>query len=180
MSAVRSPWRARISALRRAGLVAITLPLLTGAISYDRSFQDRLLTAHNRERAAVGVGPLTWNTHLQASAQKWADHLAATGKFQHAPDSAADPQGENLWAGTRGYYSIEDMVNAWSREKRYFRQGAFPANSTTGRVEDVGHYTQLVWRDTSEVGCATADGAGEVILVCRYSNPGNYIGDRPF
>jgi hypothetical protein len=72
------------------------------------------------------------------------------------------------------------MVDAWRREKRYFKYGTFPGNSTTGRVEDVGHYTQLVWRDTNEVGCALASSSGEQVLVCRYSSPGNYRGERPF
>ncbi len=96
------------------------------------------------------------------------------------PESEADPQGENLWAGTRNYFSPEDMVGAWAREKRNFRPGAFPANSTTGRVEDVGHYTQLGWRNTEEVGCARAAGVEEEVLVCRYANPGNYLGEKPF
>ena len=161
-------------------LLALGLPLLTGAVDTNRSFQHRLLAAHNVERGAVGVDPLAWNPRLAASAQQWADHLAATGQFRHSPDSPTDPQGENLWEGTRGYYSIEDKVGAWSREKRYFRQGMFPANSTTGRVEDVGHYTQLVWRDTREVGCAEARSADEEVLVCRYASPGNYRGERPF
>lgn len=162
------------------GFLAFVVPLVTGAVGPQQSFQQRLLAAHNVERAQVGVGPLTWNPHLAASAQAWADHLAATGRFQHAPDNAADPQGENLWEGTRGYYSIEAKVGAWAEEKRNFRSGTFPANSKTGRVEDVGHYTQLVWRDTHEVGCAEARGGGEEVLVCRYASPGNWIGERPF
>ena len=164
---------------RLGGLVAC-VALLVGATSPGPSFQQEVLAVHNHERAAVGVGPLTWNPHLQASAQRWADYLAATGKFQHSPESEADPQGENLWAGTRNYFSPEDMVGAWAREKRNFRPSTFPANSTTGRVEDVGHYTQLVWRNTEEVGCARAAGAEEEVLVCRYANPGNYLGEKPF
>ena len=66
------------------------------------------------------------------------------------------------------------------REKKYFRPGLFPNNSTTGRVADVGHYTQLVWRATREVGCASATGAREDILVCRYAEAGNYRGEQPF
>ncbi len=54
------------------------------------------------------------------------------------------------------------------------------SNSTTGRVEDVGHYTQLVWRATSQVGCAEATGTREDILVCRYAEAGNWRGERPF
>jgi hypothetical protein len=164
----------------RAALAALALPLLLGAVSRERSYSERLLAAHNVERATVGVAPLAWNPHLAASAREWADHLAATGQFRHAPEQPSDPQGENLWAGTRGYFSLEDQVNAWAREKRNFHQGTFPLVSTTGRVEDVGHYTQMVWRDTSEVGCASASNAGEEFLVCRYASAGNWRGERPF
>ena len=72
------------------------------------------------------------------------------------------------------------MVNAWIREKRFFRLGTFPDNSTTGRVEDIGHYTQVVWRATRQVGCAEAAGPSEDILVCRYAEAGNYRGEQPF
>jgi hypothetical protein len=72
------------------------------------------------------------------------------------------------------------MVDAWARERRFFKPGRFPGNSTTGRVADVGHYTQLMWRDTRAVGCALARGSREDILVCRYSAAGNYEGEVPF
>ena len=90
------------------------------------------------------------------------------------------PQGENIWAGTKGYFGPEAMVDAWVREKKYFRPGVFPDNSTTGRSADVGHYTQLVWRATTEVGCAEASSTREDILVCRYAEAGNYRGEKPF
>jgi hypothetical protein len=47
-------------------------------------------------------------------------------------------------------------------------------------VADVGHYTQLVWRATTQVGCASASSEREDILVCRYAEAGNYRGERPF
>jgi len=152
----------------------------SSAIDPTIDFQDRLLNAHNRERTAHGVEPLRWNPALAVSARRWADHLAATGAFYHAAERPDRPEGENLWAGTRGYFSLEAMVDAWVREKRYFKPGLFPDNSSTGHVGDVGHYTQLMWRDTGEVGCALAKGRVEDVLVCRYSNAGNYRGERPF
>jgi uncharacterized protein YkwD len=144
------------------------------------AFDRRILAAHNRERQDLGLTPLSWNPALAQSAQRWADHLAQTGRFEHAPENHLAPEGENLWAGTKGYYTPEAMVGAWIREKRFFRPGTFPDNSITGRVEDIGHYTQVVWRATREVGCAEATSAAEDILVCRYAEAGNYRGEQPF
>jgi hypothetical protein len=109
----------------------------------------------------------------------WADYLAVTGRWEHAPENPRQPQGENIWAGTRDYFSPEAMTSAWIREKRYYKAGLFPNNSTTGRVEDVGHYTQLVWRNSTDVGCAMASNQEEDLLVCRYTQAGNYIGQSP-
>ena len=107
--------------------------------------------------------------------------LAASGEFEHDPDTDQDdPQGENLWAGTRGAYAPEEMVEGWIEEKKYFRPGRFPDNSLTGDFADVGHYTQLMWRDSDRVGCALARGAAEEVLVCRYRTAGNVVGERPF
>lgn len=159
--------------------VVLIAPVFIGAVNFSVPFDQRILATHNRERLALGLQPLAWNDMLAQSAQQWADYLAATGRFEHAPENRRAPEGENIWAGTKGYYAPEAMVNAWVREKRYFKSGVFPYNSTTGRVEDVGHYTQLVWRATTEVGCAEAASASEDILVCRYAEAGNYIGERP-
>ena len=170
----------RWKAWAKAGVVLVAAPWMMGAVPPGPSFEDRVLTEHNRERAALGLVPLAWDDTLAQAAQGWADHLAATGRFEHAPEDRKTPEGENLWAGTRGSYAPESMVDAWIREKKYFRPGVFPDNSTTGRVEDVGHYTQLIWRATSQVGCAHAASQAEDILVCRYSEAGNYRGERPF
>ena len=163
----------------RSAVLAAT-PALIGATGLNSNFETRVLAAQNRERQAMRIEPLSWNAELAADARRWADHLAETGEFAHAPERPVEPQGENLWAGTSGHYPIEAMVDGWVREKRYFRPGAFPHNSTTGRVEDVGHYTQLMWRQTRQVGCAIATGSREDVLVCRYSAAGNYVGETPF
>ncbi|MGD9810052.1 MAG: CAP domain-containing protein [Sphingobium sp.] len=170
----------RLKTLLARMLPIVAAPFLMGATDFSTDFRVRMLDSHNAERSSLGLEALRWDPALAASAQQWADHLAATGKFEHAPENPGEPEGENLWAGTKGYYSLENMVDAWIREKKYFKQGAFPNNSTTGHVEDVGHYTQLVWRETGEVGCARAKSAQEDILVCRYADAGNYIGERPF
>ncbi|HLL31164.1 MAG TPA: CAP domain-containing protein, partial [Allosphingosinicella sp.] len=145
------------------------------------SLDERLLAAHNRERSAAGIPALAWDTVLAAEAASWGRQLGASGEFEHAPDRGGeDPQGENLWAGTRGAYAPEEMVEGWIEEKKYFRPGRFPDNSATGDFADVGHYTQLMWHESDRVGCALAEGAVEEVLVCRYRTAGNVVGERPF
>ena len=56
-------------------VLAGAAPFLMGAVGPMSNLNDRLLAAHNRERAAVGVPPLKWNEGLAASAGSWAQHL---------------------------------------------------------------------------------------------------------
>jgi hypothetical protein len=172
--------KSRWSSLAIACAAVMLSPVLMGATNQSATFDQRILAAHNRERLGLGLEPLSWDSTLAQSAQQWADYLATTGQFEHAPENRHAPEGENIWAGSKGYYSPEARVDAWVREKRFFKPGLFPDNSTTGKVADVGHYTQLVWRATSAVGCAKATNASEDILVCRYTEAGNYRGERPF
>lgn len=155
--------------------------VLTGASDPQSNFEARVLGAHNRERERINVSPLRWNNALAADAAKWARHLVRVGHLVHYQEVPGDqnPQGENLWAGTKGYYGPEAMVGLWVKEKSNYRPGIFPANSRTGNLEDVGHYTQLIWRSTTEVGCAVARGDEDDFLVCRYAEGGNVIGERP-
>lgn len=161
--------------------LALSAPLMANATGRTANLEARLLAAHNRERAAIGVPPLEWDAQLAANAKVWADALAETGTFEHSPADASDPdvEGENLWAGTRGAWSPEDMIGLWIAEKRDYRPGIFPAVSRSGDLEKVGHYTQVIWRNTRKVGCALATGREEDVLVCRYAEGGNVIGERP-
>lgn len=160
-------------------IVLATAFLLTGAM-VPPSFEAAVLMQHNAERARLGLQPLQWNEALAHGAAEWASHLAATGRFEHSPDMEGQLRtGENIWGGTAGKFGPARMVAGWISERRHFKPGVFPANSTTGRVEDVSHYTQIVWRSTRELGCAIARSGSEDILVCRYRSPGNVVGKSP-
>lgn len=136
------------------------------------------LQAHNTERAQFGAPALEWNNELANEAQGWADQLAREGRMRHAPINARKGRGENLWMGTRGHFAPHQMIDSFLSEKQYFRAGTFPQVSRTGNWADVGHYTQIVWRDTREVGCAISQGRHWDVLVCRYWPAGNVIGTR--
>jgi hypothetical protein len=154
--------------------------MLMGGTVQRADFNARLLAAHNAERERIGVPALNWDPALAADARVWADELAATGRFEHSPDEVGKPlEGENLWAGTPRAFSPESMVALWRAERSDYRPGVFPNNSRSGDVERVGHYTQLIWRTSRRVGCASAVGRDEEFLVCRYSEAGNITGQRP-
>ncbi|HEY0600994.1 CAP domain-containing protein, partial [Brevundimonas sp.] len=105
----------------------------------------------------------------------WARELIGRNQFRHAP--AQHGHGENLWTGWGGrQFTPEDMIGDWVAEKTHYRHGVFPNVSRTGNWSDVGHYTQLVWRDTTHVGCAVETRGDRSVLACRYSPPGNIDG----
>jgi hypothetical protein len=144
--------------------------------------KSMVLAVHNRERAAVGVPPLVWNDTLAADARTYAQYLADTGKSEHptAEWVAAhpmSPEGENLAGlyGTPTTVLIAQEMQGWIAEKNVF-QGLPSATGDNA----VGHYTQMVWKSTTQVGCATATGKNYGVLVCRYTPPGNINGEKPY
>lgn len=143
-----------------------------------RNFAARLLALHNRERAAFGVAPLSWDDGLAAAAARYGPQLASLGRLQHSSPQSRAGQGENLWMGTARAFSIEEMAGSWAEERSYFRPGTFPQVSRSGNWSDVGHYTQMIWRGTTRVGCALHRGGNADYLICRYAPAGNIVG-RP-
>lgn len=139
----------------------------------------RLLVAHNLERRRIGVPPLAWDHGLAASAAAYGSALARLGRLQHSPRAIRPGQRENLWMGRRGFFSPEQMVGTWIAERAYYRPGLFPAVSRTRNWADVAHYTQMIWRTTTRVGCAVHQSQWFDFLICRYSPPGNIDGRSP-
>jgi len=131
------------------------------------SFPNALVDAHNRARAKHCAPPLRWSAKIAASAQRWANTLRDRG----CPLAHSSGQyGENLAAGTPGMLAAASVVALWYEEvKRYsFASGGFSMKT--------GHFTQLVWRGTKEVGCGVAHCKNLDVWVCQYDPPGNVQG----
>ena len=135
---------------------------------------QEILNAHNSYRSQVGVPPLTWSNTLASHAQDWAKYLSDNLLFQH---SNVNGEGENLWIGASRSKSFTQMIQTFGNEKQFYHGEVI----TQSNYKTFGHYTQMVWRNTTQVGCAGFDGPdGKYRLVCRYVSPGNVIGQRAF
>lgn len=157
-----------------AALLALLLSTAAAHAQASPGNIAELLTAHNAYRTALGLPPLHWSKALEARAQNWADHLAATGTFTH------DGSGQNLAMAAAGTESLTQLVDLWGSEQVNFTDGDFPNISTTGNWMDVGHYSQIIWKDTTSVGCGFAETYESDILVCDYDPPGNVTGERAY
>ena len=163
-------------AITIAGTAIAEAPPQMAEVTRPNAFALRLLADHNAERARKGAPQLTWGHDLAQQAQSWADRLAHDDRMYHSDRETRHGAGENLWTGTTGCYSADDMVGGFLNERKFYRPGTFPEVSTSGRWEDVGHYTQVIWPGTQQVGCAVAHNKAHDFLVCRYWPAGNVFG----
>ena len=125
-----------------------------------------VLAAHNSFRAAHCTAPLRWSNALAATAQAWAQQCS----FSHSGNG----YGENIAWGTAGAFTPTRFVENW-----YSEAPAYDYSTGSGRGGAVtGHFTQIVWAGSTEVGCGWARCGGSDYLVCNYSPPGNYVGQH--
>lgn len=132
-----------------------------------------MLDMHNADRAKHSASALTWDSTLASAAAKW----AAGCQWKHTPNN---PYGQNIAAGTAGDFGAKDSCSMWYDEvSQYsFASGAYS--------DATGHFTQMVWKSTTKLGCAIQDcsasqmGLGSkgsaTYVVCNYDPPGNVIG----
>lgn len=140
------------------------------------------IAVHNEWRAKYGVPPLKWSDKLAGVAQKWASHLAGTTcSLGHS----GNEYGENIYWASSIMHSDgkrelstktpKDAVDSWGNEVQWYDH-----TDNTCHME-CGHYTQVVWKDTKEVGCAMAVcGDNSQIWVCNYYPAGNIVGKKPY
>ncbi|KAF2757256.1 PR-1-like protein [Pseudovirgaria hyperparasitica] len=139
----------------------------------DGTFHAVVLNSTNTYRHQHAAPPLAWNTSLADAAAAWADRCV----WGHS----SGPTGENL---ATGYPSPTAAIDSWAAERAAyeFAKGDFEAAT--------GHFTQLVWLDTTSVGCARRDcgddegredrdgqqRAWNWFFVCEYYPAGNVLG----
>ncbi|MBA2539933.1 MAG: Fis family transcriptional regulator [Deltaproteobacteria bacterium] len=132
--------------------------------------------AHNAVRADVDVEGMTWNTALAALATGFIADCA----FEHSSSNERmgvagfDYIGENLFSSGGFQPTGAQVTDAWASEKADYD---YDSNSCNGVC---GHYTQIVWRDSTDLGCAVKECNGGYIVSCEYGPGGNFNGQRPY
>jgi pathogenesis-related protein 1 len=152
------------------------------------TFAEDMLDAHNQVRATANpmpmppLVPLEWSEEAAKIAETW----AAQCIYKHNPYRLLKPFGENSAASTPGMSKTRDVVKSWAAEAPDYTL----VNNSCAPGKVCGHYTQLVWRITTHVGCAVHTCTknspfGEEFpiweyWVCNYLPQGNYFGQRPY
>lgn len=172
--------------LKQSLLFIISLSLVYATIPSSTQAQT-FVNLHNCYRATVdppaqSMPNIIWNSTLANSSNAW----ATLCRWAH---SGTPGVGENLYAVTiRTNVSNFDprySVNAWGAEKSDY---IYSTNTcTSGRV--CGHYTQMIWANSNQLGCAFQDCPviqgipwpnGGTIVVCEYWPPGNVYNQKPY
>ena len=140
-----------------------------------RQDQQDIIAVHNEERARHCAGfsgqgtMLGWSLELAAAAQQWAGACTRDPsdptRFAHSPDASRPGQGENLAWGPG--LSGQAAATLWYNEVNSYHFDA-PVWSP-----QVGHFTQIVWRTTTQMGCDSATCGDQTLWVCRYTPAGN-------
>lgn len=150
-----------------------------GEAGAPTDFAQAFVDAHNDARGRAEPSPspalpdLRWDGALAELAADWARGCV----FEHSMGET----GENLAIFSWSVQPAE-VVEAWFSEISDYDY----ATNTCAPGKMCGHYTQVVWRDTSRVGCAlqvcddvAGFGPGE-LWVCEYDPPGNWVGEQPY
>lgn len=128
------------------------------------------LMLHNMYRAMHQAPLLTWNKEMAAKAQDWADKLAREQRLIHENESATD-YGENLAEVGSDDKALLRAIDAWYTEVGLynFKEPKFS--------KDSGHFSQLVWGASNELGMAKAKTKDNlnVYVVARYKPAGNVV-----
>ncbi len=132
-----------------------------------------MLRAHNEVRRARQIPPLKWSLRLAELAQQWADHLSATGVMEH---NMSLRTGQNLYVIRGATTRPALVVRRWADESQDYRE---PQKfCRLGAI--CGHFTQIIWAATQELGCGVATGERGQFWVCFYLPPGNVVGEKPY
>ena len=152
--------------------------------------QDIILSLeiHNKAREDVGIPALTWSVELANDAQKYAEHLAKRNKgLVHCFGiSNGESVAGNYRPQTLSEYWGKFACEIFYKEIKHYsyskiRTYPFFKKFKLIRFKKIGHYTQMVSKQTTELGMGWAvSSTGKIYIVARYDKCGNILGEYPY
>ncbi|CAG2113938.1 unnamed protein product [Medioppia subpectinata] len=139
----------------------------------DKEFAEECLKWHNYYREKHGVKPLKLSHKLCEYAEEWAKEIAKKDSLEHRPHNT---YGENIFMkwSSNPHFKIagRDPVDNWYAEIKDHTFGREPTSLASG------HFTQVVWKESEELGVAKArTKTGKIVVVANYNPAGNMLGD---
>ncbi|RMD43316.1 hypothetical protein DV735_g1875, partial [Chaetothyriales sp. CBS 134920] len=148
------------------------------------SYAKPIIDAHNIHRANHSVVNLKWNTTMEQTAKQ----ISETCYYGHSSKAGDGIYGQNIGAGFAAQNVAAMVGDAMYNDEIELYPGPYGNEPDMTTFESWGHYTQIVWSDTTDVGCWTTDcsatglanvasGVGQQFTVCNYYPPGNIVGN---
>ena len=141
-----------------------------------KNIRKNLLSEHNRVRSHHGADSLKMNSDLESQAQKWAEELAKMNKLQHSTGSyKSNPVGENVFGAFHSAKTPDDIA-VGATASWYSEIDDFDFNKPEETLKGCGHFTQVVWKASKQVGFGIARSSdGHVYVVGQYYPAGNFV-----
>jgi len=156
--------------------------------AFTAAQKQEILDNHNTHRAGEGSSDMikmTWNTDLESFSQQLANQCL----FAHSSNAARTNVfgfsfiGENIYVNT-GSFQSGGVGDNWFSEKQYYNYDF----GTCQFGQQCGHYTQMAWANSRELGCAVKwcssipnwNNRAAYLVYCHYGPGGNIIGQKPF
>lgn len=151
------------------------------------TFRNTALSQHNTYRAKHKSPDMTLSDSVNSTAQSWAEQIAASGVFAHSSSSQRNGAGENIYASFTTASSIAADTLAAAAVKSWYDEVANYNYANPVFASNTGHFTQVVWKNSTQLGCGAAKGTktmnGKVYnafyVVCQYAPAGNVTGQFP-
>lgn len=152
------------------------------------TYQQAAVLHHNLHRANHSAPDLTWDDKLASIAAS----IAGTCVWKHNVTAGGGGYGQNIAAGSTSANISSVITDGWYNGEVNAFNGLYgQASPSTANFESWGHFSQVVWKDTTTVGCATVDCTNQagglqnldcplcaqIFTVCNYGPPGNYANE---
>ena len=147
----------------------------------SKTQSEEILNSHNelRKKTSASIPDLVWSEEIASYAQEWANHLSKTkncGLEHRKGANRVKRYGENLFAMYGASADGKKVTEDWYSEIADY---TYSSNSCkSGKV--CGHYTQVIWAKSTELGCGMAKCKRGEVWVCNYNPPGNFVGQKPY